>query len=208
MPVFAPGVSYTQLQLKPPLGLRTVISKQNIQNAMSLIGTDNITEIKWGLIYYACPTTNTNCSSPSEAIETDLIYNGSQFYLQVTIGTYYVSSPITLQYNYPLNPDNLTDAVIDVYFQGKNIQIYGNGKLLFSTDMLKDVGSIQQLTSDSAYLNADGETVSGNNDYLTFNVQFLPVLNIAKIIDIIIPIAVVFSIVAFLPRLLSRVKPA
>jgi len=208
MPVFAPGVAYNNLQLKPPVGLRIFIPEENLQNAMSAIGTNGIAKVKWGLQFYACPTTNTNCTSPTLALETDLVYDGSQFYLQVTIGQYYVSEPITLQYNYPLDPSNLTDAVIDVYFYQKNIQIYGNGKLIFSTDMLQQLGSIQELKSDSEYLNQYNNVVSGNNNYLTFNVQQLPILNVTSIIDIVIPLAVVFSVIAFLPKLLAKVKPA
>jgi len=208
MVVFAPGVSYNNLQIKAPTGLRIVIPKSNIQNAMSQVGTNDISSVQWGLKIYVCPQSNPACSSPTEAGEVDLIYNGSQFLLQLIISNYYASTPITLQYEFPEDLSNITDAIIDVYFDGENLTIDGNSKEIFDSDMLKTIGSVQQLTSTSAYLNSSGETVSGNNDYLTYNVQILPVADLSKILDIIIPMVLILPVIFMLPKIISKIKPA
>ena len=204
MPVFAPGTSYQNLQLKAPVGLRIVIPKSNLQNAISMVGQNNISAVQWGLQINVCPETNPGCTTPTEAGEVDLIYNGSQFLLQVIIGQYYVSTPITLQYEYPEDLSDIEDAIIDIYFQGKNLTIYGNSKQLFNSDMLKEIGSIQQLTSTSAYLNAYEQPISGNNDYLTYNVMLLPVVNVANILELILPLAIIIPIIAMIPKLLRK----
>jgi len=204
MPVFAPGTTYQNLQLKAPVGLRIVIPKSNLQNAISMVGQNNIATVQWGLQINVCPETNPSCTTPTEAGEVDLIYNGSQFLLQVIIGQYYVATPITLQYEYPEDLSDIEDAIIDIYFQGKNLTIYGNSQQLFNSDMLKEIGSIQQLTSTSAYLNAYGQPISGNNDYLTYNVMLLPVVNVANILEVILPLAVVIPIIAMIPKLLRK----
>jgi len=219
MPVFAPGTSYTNLNITPPVGLRMVIPKSNLQGAMSEIGqtvtvtsgstttTATVAQALWGLQIYVTPP-NAPTGTPSLGIEVDLIYNGQQFLLQVIIGSYYVTSPITLQYNYPLNPTSLTDAIIDIYFQGNDVYIYGNGQLLFNTNMLKGIGAIQQLTSDSTYISNTGATISGLTNYLSYNVQQLYVLNVSQILDIVIPLAVVSMILSLLPKVLTKLKIA
>ena len=219
MPVFAPGTSYTSLNITPPVGLRIIIPKSNIQGALSEIGqtvsvtsgstttTETVAQVLWGLqIAVTSPTSPT--ASPAQALEVDLIYNGQQFLLQIIIGTYYVSSPITLQYNYPINPTQLTDAVIDIYFQGNDITIYGNGQQLFSTDMLKTIGAIQTLTSDSAYLTSSGSPISGLTNYLTYNVQQLYQINVGQLIDIILPLSAAAIVIGLVPKLLNKVRPA
>jgi len=178
MPTFAPGLTYPDLDLKAPLGLRVIIPESNLQNAIAEVGQNNIDSVKWGLKIWVCPSANPSCKDPIEAGEVNLIYNGDQFLLQITIGPYYMIKPSTLLYDYPEGPGKISDLILDVYFLGK----------------------ARILSCTSAYLDSTGKPVNGNNEYLTYYVQLLHGLNIGQIVDADLSTALKIPLIMVLPR--------
>jgi len=184
MPGFAPGLTYPDLDLKAPLGLRVIIPELNLQNAIAEVGQNNIASVKWGLKIWVCPPTNPSCKDPIEAGEVDLIYDGNQFLLQIIIGSYYMTKSATLQYNYPEGMGKISDLILDVYF----------------------LGQARMLSCTSAYLDSSGKPVNGNNEYLTYNVLLLHGVNIGQIVDADLPTALKIPLIMVLPRSLLRTQ--
>lgn len=184
MPAFWPGATYPDLNLEPPLGLRLIIPESNLQNAIAEVGRNDIASVKWGLKIWVCPSNNPTCNNPIEAGEIDIIFNGVQFLLHVIIGQYYVVKPITLQYNYLEDLNNISELVLDIYF----------------------LGSARMLTSTSAYLDSSGKPVTGNNDYLTYYIHLIQGLHVGQIIDYNLPEALKIPLIMVIPRSIKRNK--
>lgn len=208
MPIIYDASVY-EVDVAPPVTLRSVIKKDQFTNARKRFGTENINGAKFKYIVDVCPEDNPDCTTPTPALNVTLIgFKDTTYWsLDVWFLEYYVAPSVKIS-NRLFDYGKETDVAVDVTFSGSRIRVAVNGSTVLETDMMKGIGKIKKITSDTYYFDTAGANINKYIDELAFVLDVAKAYDISQIINAILPVAVSVGVLGAVFGILRYIIPA
>lgn len=206
------GSASYSVDVTPPLVLKFKVSKDQLINARKRFGTTidtaTVNGAKFKFIADVCPEETPECATPIPAFNITLIgYKDLTFWsLDVWFLEYYVSPSIKIS-NKLFDYGKESDVNVEVLVSGSRIRVTANGVALIDTDMMKSIGKLVKITSDTYYFDATGTNINKYIDELAFILNVEKPIELTSIINLILPIAIAVGIMGGVFAVIRQLQP-
>ena len=213
MPIMYNKVAYTNLDVRPPVTLNMVVSKEKILSAKGKFGQSvdgrTVDNVRWGLEIHVCPPDQIDCATTQHALSVVVSSDrgNNRWLITVYFESYYVS-PAPAEFQQELfRFGSESDVNVNINISGTQVSVTANGKPVVVTDTFKEVGQIRTLKANNYFYDTGGDEISGYGaSDLVYNVTIAKGFDVVSIINAVIPLVIVASIVSVIPKLLARLR--
>lgn len=206
------GSAVHSVNVTPPLVLKFKVSKDQLVNARKRFGTTidtaTVNGAKFKFTADVCPEETPECTTSIPAFSISLIgYKDSTFWsLDVWFLEYYVSPPIKIS-NKLFDYGKESDVNVEVLVSGPRIRVTANGVALIDTDMMKSIGKLVKITSDTYYFDTAGANINKHTDELAFILDVGKPIELTSILNLILPIVITVGIMGGIYAIIRQVQP-
>jgi hypothetical protein len=213
MPIMNDKVSYTNLDIRPPVTLQMTISKEKILSAKSKFGQTvdgkTVDNVRWSLEIHVCPPDQIDCATTQFALSIVVSSDrgNNRWLITVNFESYYVSpAPASFQQEL-FRFGSETDVNVNITIQGTQVSVVANGRPVVVTDTFKQVGQIRTLKANNYFYDPAGAEIAGfGASDLVYNVTIVKGFDVSAILNTVIPLVVVTSVVSIIPKLITRIR--